>query len=175
MASDLIPTDQVETLVQSGLPTTDLEIIIDGADEEIIRFVGPHDGLRKVVLRVDYSENVYLPQPAENVSEVKEWPDTGAEVDADPFTDYAIQAGGRYLRRTIGGYWSRNVAVTFTPYGDNARRAQVLVDIVKWELARSGHTREETGEYETEQENQNEHTVILARLRQGYAGAGLFA
>ena len=51
MASDLIATAEVETLVQSGLPSTELEIVIDGADEDIIRFVGPHDGSRKVVLR----------------------------------------------------------------------------------------------------------------------------
>ena len=175
MASDLIPTVQVETLVQSGLPTTDLEVFIDGADEEIVRFAGPHDGSRQVVLQAVYSENVYLPQPAESVTEVKEWGDGGTEGGAAIFTGYAIQAGGRYLRRTSGGYWRRNVAVTFTPKSDNARRAQALVDLVKWELARSGHTREEVGEYETEQKNANEPAIILARLRQSYAGAGLFA
>ena len=175
MASDLITTAGVEILVQSGLPTTDLEVFIDGADEEIVRFAGPHDGSRKTVQNVDYSENVYLPQPAESVSEVKEWNDGGTEDGAAVFTGYAVQAGGRYLRRTSGGYWRRNVAVTFTPKNDNARRAQALVDLVKWELARSGHTREETGEYETEQKNANEPAIILARLRQSYAGAGLFA
>ena len=175
MASDLITTAGVETLVQSGLPTTDLEVFIDGADEEIVRFAGPHDGSRQVVLQADYSENIYLPQPAESVSEVKQWNDGGTEDGAAVVTSYAIQAGGRYLRRTLGQYWRRNVAVTFTPKGDNARRAQALVDLVKWELARSGHTREETGEYETEQKNANEPAIILARLRQSYAGAGLFA
>lgn len=174
MASDLITTAGVETLVQSGLPTTDLEVFIDGADEEIVRFAGPHDGSRKTVLNAVYSLNVYLPQPAESVTEVKEWGDAATEAGAVVVTSYAIYAGGRYLRRTIG-YWRTNVAVTFTPKNDNARRAQALVDLVKWELARSGHTREETGEYETEQKNANEPAIILARLRQSYAGAGLFA
>ena len=189
MASELLDTDRVETLVQSGLPDDALEIFIDGADEEIVRLVGPHDGSQQVTLRVDRSPNLYLPRPAQSVSEVKEWSDSGSEADADVVDadNYQILGAGRYLRRkSVGGlvdapgeygslYWKRNVAVTFTPKGDNARRTQVLVDLVKWELARSGHTRERVGQYETYQGNERERGQILGRLRQGYGGAGLLA
>ena len=175
MASDLIATTQVEALVQSGLTTADLEVFIDAMDADIVRFAGPHDGSQKVVLRVDRSENVYLPRPAESVSEIKEWIDAGTEADATALasTEYALQSGGRYIRRKTG-YWRRNVAVTFTPYAENARRTGVLIDLVKWELSRKGSlTRERVGQYEVYLGNEREKAQILSRLRQGYAGGGL--
>ena len=178
MASDLIETARIETLVQSGLPESELEIIIGAADEAIVRFVGPHDGSRKEVLRLDpHSPNVYLPRPAASVSEVKEWIDAGSESGVSPLdsTEYELLGNGRYLRRRVSSYWRRNVAVTYTPQGDNARRSLVLVDLVKWELARNGTTRRRVGQEESYTGSERERDLILARLRQNYAGGGLLA
>ena len=174
MASNLIGTSDLEVHVQSGLPSARLEEIIDGADAEIVRLAGPHDGSRKVILRADISRTITLPSPAESISEVKEWSDGILEANGAVITDYQAVGGGRSLRKS-GGNWRRNVAVTYTPQADNARRVQVLIDLVIWELARSGHTRERVGQYETYQGKESERGQILGRLRQRYAGAGLLA
>ena len=149
MASDLIETARVETLVQSGLPAAELELFVDAADADIIRAAGPHDGSQKIVVRKDPSSNLYLPRPAVSIEEVKEWHDAGIEENVDPLpaSEYSLLGNGRYLRRR-SGLWRWNVAVTFVPLGDDARRIQVLIDLVKWELARRGYTRERTGQYE---------------------------
>ena len=171
MASTLVDTATVETLVQSGLPTPALELIIDAADADIIRFVGPHDGERTVRVIGDAS-TIFLPSPAASIREVREWWDWETEAGARLVSEYSLLGDGRYLTRTDVRYWDRNVKVTYTPYAENARRAQVLIDLVKWELARSGLTSEQIGSYRSTQANIGERSMILGRLRHSYAGAG---
>ena len=55
MTSTLIPTDEIEELVQSGIPTRALERHIDAADASIIDLYGAHTGERTVTLRGDHS------------------------------------------------------------------------------------------------------------------------
>jgi len=176
LASDLIATTEVEIAVQSGLPDATLEkLYIDPADAEIQREAGPHDGERKVVLRLDpYSRFLYLPRPASEIETITEWGDHAREANGAEVTNFEATHGGRSVRR-ITGYWMRNVAVTYSPEADNARRVQVLVDLVKWELARRGYTRERTGQYEVYTGSEAEKNQILGRLRQNYAGGGLLA
>ena len=144
MASTLIDTSDLDVHVQSGLPSARLEEIIDGADAEIVRLAGAHDGSRKVILRADISRSITLPSPADSITEVKEWSDGILEANGTVITDYQAVGGGRSLRKS-GGNWRRNVAVTYTPQADNARRVQVLIDLVQWEIARSATS----GQYET--------------------------
>ena len=88
MASTLIDTSDLDVHVQSGLPAARLEEIIDGADAEIIRLAGPHDGSRKVILRADISRSITLPSPADSITEVKEWSDGILEANGTVITDY---------------------------------------------------------------------------------------
>ena len=193
MASALIATEAVETHVQSGLPTARLDDIVDAVDAEIIRLFGQHAGEQTTTLRISPpSDTVYLPQPAATVSSVVHWRDGVAEDDATEVTDYVVVHGGRGLTRRFDrsvtwdglevtrsrygyGTWLRNVKATYTPVADTARRVQVLIDLVKWELAYSGHTRTTVGRMETYAPTQSDRAMILRRLRQQYAGAGLLA
>lgn len=175
MASTLIDTAVVEQLVQSGLPLSTLEVIIDAADAEIVRGFGPHDASHTARFYTDTTMTVYLQQPASAVTEVKEWlsSDDEDDIEALATTEYRVIANGRVIER-VGQYWRRNVKVTFTA-SDNARRAQVLVDLVRAELAYSGQSRERVGSYDVSAIPQQERARILARLRQVYAGGGLLA
>ena len=175
MASTLIATAVVEQLVQSGLPVDALEVIIDAADAEIVRAYGPHDATHVARFYNDTTMTLYLQHPASAVTEVKEWfsSDDEADVLALAATEYRVIANGRALER-VGQYWRRNVQVTYT-YADNARRAQVLVDLVRAELAYSGQSRERVGSYDVSAIPQQERARILARLRQAYGGGGLLA
>ena len=51
MRSTLIPTEEIEEIVQSGLPTRALERLIGAADASIIDLYGAHSGERTVTLR----------------------------------------------------------------------------------------------------------------------------
>lgn len=113
MASTLIPTAEIEELVQSGLPDRALERHIDAADASIISLYGPHSGERTVTLRGErhlrrrvgevisgraYAGSrsgrgyfirggeyrVHLPYPwAETVAEVKEYDENDDPADAE--------------------------------------------------------------------------------------------
>ena len=175
MASALIATDDVEVHVKSGLPGARLEEIIDAIDAEIIRVFGEHDGERTVTLRVNPpAREVSLPNPAASISEVAEWAQAVSPDSAQVVTAYTLLNEGRALRRDAA-FWARNVRVTYTPYADNARRVTVLLDLVRWELAYSGHTRTRVGSTETYTPSRADRAVILNRLRQRYGGGGLFA
>jgi len=175
VASALIATDALEAQVQSGLPAAQLETVIDALDAEIVRRFGPHDGERTVMLRPASMRYLYLPRPALAISEVVEWTlggvDGGAEVGS---ADYQLVYGGRALCRTVG-YWRLNVAVTYTPTPEDARRALVLIDLCKWELAQRGLTREHVGSYIAYTANAGARERIFHRLDQRYGGGGMLA
>jgi len=173
MASDLIAVADLEVIVQSGLPDARLEDYIDAADADIVRYFGPHDGERVYAAVVERgSRAVYLPKPAATISEVKEHLDSVAPASATEVTDYELRHGGRAIRKRAG-YWLPNVVVTYTPQADNARRRQVLVDLVKFELARDGLTSSQVGSMRTTNANEGDRNRILGRLRQNYLGGGL--
>ena len=175
MASSLIATEAVERLVQSGLADLDLEVLIDAADAEIVRLYGPHDGSRTIQLKPPYPlADIYLSSPAETVAAITHQNpgETATAVDAD---DYRLEHGGRTISR-VKGYWKRLVNITYTPIADNARRAQVLVDLVKLEAQYSGLGTQRVGDYsESPLDRTRERERILAGLRQRYAGAGMLA
>ena len=175
MASALISTDDVEVHVQSGLPSARLEEIVDAIDAEIIRLYGDHDGERVTTLRVSPATNTLaLPQPAATIDGIVEWRDGVSPDDATAVAAYTMLHSGRSLLRT-SGLWARNVRVTYTPLEENARRRMVLLDLVRWELAFSGHSRTRVGSTETYAPTRADRAVILNRLRQRYGGGGLFA
>lgn len=165
MGSTLLPTDQVEVLVQSGLPDSALDIYVNGADYDIIRVAGPHEGTVRHVIRPDYSIYVYLPRPAVTIDSVREWYDYGDEAGATvvPASQYEVLGNGRSIRRKQAR-WADNVAVTYIPEDDRAVRVGVLVDLVKWHLAQSGHNRRRRGSLEEEPRTEADRRRILARL-----------
>ena len=182
MASDLISVSDCETLVQSGLPSDQLEAIIDSCDAEIIKWFGVHDGEQTLRLNVGYSRPTFvvLPRPAASVESVKHWFNHQVETD-DEDTDQAqavvnwyLSGDGREIRRRVG-FFLENVAVTYTPVAENPLRRSVLVDLVKEQIASDGLMMQRVGSTSSTRLSEVARMRILNRLRHNYGGAGLLA
>ena len=174
MASTLISTADLRGHIETGLPDTALERLIDGADEEIVRRAGPHAGAVTVALSVlAPGALVALPAPAQTVVSVTEQRGSGA---ARPVasSDYQADFGGRFLRR-LRGWWPDKVIVVYIPAPDQYRRLGVLIGLVKLDLAFSGLAGQRIGQSQeqTSLVMLRERERILGRLRQLYGGAGL--
>ena len=102
--------------------------------------------------------------------------------DADPVSadKYSLEHGGRTIFRTDAPFMT-NVQITYTPVADNPRRIMALIDLVKLEVQFSGLASERVGSYQRNSALSDGNTMlvernrILSRLRQNYAGAGLFS
>ena len=174
MASTLITVGQLREHVETDLSDEALERLVDSADAEIIRAFGPHDGEQSALV-AGRGYRIWLPRPADSISEIVEWGGWETPGDADPvFADkYSLEHGGRTIFRTDAPFMT-NVQITYTPIADNPRRTQALIDLVKLEIQYRGLNTERVGSYSvTYMDHDKERQRILTRLRQNYAGAGL--
>ncbi len=176
MASTLITVGQLMEHVETDLSDDALERLVDSADAEIIRAYGPHDGEQSALV-AGRGYRIWLPRPADSISEIVEWGGWETPGDADTVSadKYALEHGGRTIFRTDAPFMT-NVQITYTPIADNPRRTQALIDLVKLEIQYRGLNTERVGSYSvTYMDHGKERQNILARLRQNYAGAGLLA
>ena len=171
MTSTLIPTNAIEELVQSGLPTRALSHHVDAADASITDLYGAHAGERTVTLRGNRSLSqrqrpgssaqtspgyfahaggewrVHLPYPwAASVTGVAEYTANESESDAKPVdpSSYALELGGRALRR-LDRPWRTFVALQYTPIDDTPKRTLLLIDLVKLSIRYTGVRRSDVG------------------------------
>ena len=176
MASTLITAGQLRGHIETDLSGDALERLIDSADAEIVRAYGPHDGEQSVLV-AGRGYRIWLPRPADSISEIVEWAggETLADADTVSADKYALEHGGRTIFRTDAPFMT-NVQITYTPIADNPRRTMALIDLVKLEIQYRGLNTERVGSYSvTYMDHDKERQRILTRLRQNYAGAGLLA
>ena len=181
MDSTLIDVGQLREHIETGLSDGALERLIDSADAEIVRAYGPHDGELSVLV-AGRGYRIWLPRPAESITEIVEWGgwETLADADTVSADKYSLEHGGRTIFRTDAPFMT-NVQITYTPIADNSRRIVVLIDLVKLEVQFSGLASERVGSYQSNSALSDGNTMlvernrILSRLRQNYAGAGLLA
>ena len=179
MASTLITVGQLMEHVETDLSDEALTRLLESADAEIIRAFGPHDGEQSALV-AGRGYRIWLPRPADSISEIVEWGGWETPGDADPVSadKYHLEHGGRTIWRTDTPFMT-NVQVTYTPVADNPRRIAVLIDLVKLEVQFSGLASERVGSYQSNSALSDGNTMlvernrILSRLRQNYAGAGL--
>ena len=174
MASTLITVGQLMEHVETDLSESALERLIDSADAEIIRAFGPHDGEQSALV-AGRGYRIWLPRPADSISEIVEWGGWETPGDADPVSadKYHLEHGGRTIWRTDAPFMT-NVQITYTPIADNPRRIMALIDLVKVELEYSSLESEQVGSYQVAtRERAAERSAILESLRQNYGGAGL--
>jgi hypothetical protein len=148
--------DRVKKRVETDLDDTELQLLIDEANQDIINKFGPHansaapitvrlDGRRKELVldrAIDTSQAVVV---KEYVSEYG-WGETITEIDD---TDYRISSSGLVLERLTTGpnswpRWSREVEITYTPINDGDQREEVIIKLVilaiEYTPATSGYT-----------------------------------
>ena len=176
MASTLITVGQLRQHVETDLSDEALTRLLKSADAEIVRAYGPHDGEQSVLV-AGRGYRIWLPRPAESITEIVEWAgwETLADADTVSADKYSLEHGGRTIFRADAPFMT-NVQITYTPIADNPRRIAVLIDLVKLEIQYRGLNTERVGSYSvTYMDHDKERQRILTRLRQNYAGAGLLA
>ena len=138
MASTLITVGQLMEHIETDLSDEVLTRLLESADAEIIRAYGPHDGEQSALV-AGRGYRIWLPRPAESITEIVEWTGWETPGDADPVSadKYALEHGGRTIFRADAPFMT-NVQITYTPIADNPRRTMALIDLVKLEVQFSG-------------------------------------
>lgn len=180
MASSLIATSAIETLVQSGLPEEALDVYVDAADQRIVSLIGPHSGDRTESF-YDHNRSYYdggrpthkhlfLSHPAESIVSVVI---DGATLEASA---YRLEHGGRMLTR-VGDYieWHGDITVVYAPAFETARRLNAIVELVKLAVASDGYRRVQTGAQHIREplHREREERRILKGLQPQYGGGAL--
>lgn len=166
----LVEIADVRALIKTGESNTNLQALIDRIEDDIVRRFGAHyvGGSTTVEESVEGgAENIYLRRRIGSVDTITErvyLGDTATELEATDY--YAWAAQGRIQRLPEGRAWGRLVTVTFVPHDDNAQRKQVIIDLVRLDLERTGKQSENVaGEYSyTAPEWELERARLLRRL-----------
>lgn len=161
-------------------PDTDLgdealQLLLDAAEAEIIRYAGPVDSL--VEWHAGGQRVIALSRPATDVTSVVEhspWDPTSSWT-LDP-TDYEVDPTGYLLYRRSGGtvsrwHWYGRIVVTYAPVNDDAIRRGVEADLVGLMMTyQPGANSETVGSWTTQLSsnatwnNDTERAMILSRL-----------
>lgn len=169
---NLVSASQVRAQIPTRLSDSQLDAIIGREEAALIERYGAHyvdantpiseshvqeDGLSP-------SASLFLGRPVlsvSSVSEKAEWTSSAVALAED--TDYTVLAGqGRLVR--LGGTWGRVVTVSYVPQDDNAKRTQIVLELVRLALARTAYQSENiAGEY-SYQASSTDWDVQRARL-----------
>ena len=171
----LLTATQVRTHIEVGCGDGALERVIDGADAEIIRRLGPL-ATQVEVLRGG-SSDLHLARKASSItSAVERYAALGISVAdyALVAADYNLRSDGRRLERLVTGTnpssaWNGIVTVTYVPVDQTAERTVLLVNLVKLELAYSGLASKGLGDV---QETALEHEKAKTALFTPFMGGG---
>lgn len=134
--------DRVKKRTETDLDDTELQLLIDEANQAVIAKVGPHaDPGAPITVRVDGRSNRIVLDRAIDTSEtvtVTEyetyggWGTTEYDLTSD---DYLIWPGGTILERLATGpnsrsRWFDQVEVTYVPANDGDQREEVIIKLV---------------------------------------------
>lgn len=145
----LLTVDEVREHLETDLGTTALQRLIDDADAAIVDRFGPNpDSNGEIELVITGGSGQYgmggwhngrllfLDRPVASQEDVSALVEIDGKVQRDVGPDqYRILHYGRTLERigTSGGYWGwgSRVRIAYKPTTDTARRARVLLDLVR--------------------------------------------
>lgn len=174
MTTLLAPDDIRGFSPETALSDESLQLLIDAAEAEMIRFAGPldeavewHAGGQRVIALNRHIDSVT------SIVEFSPWDTESTTLDA---TDYEIDPTGFLIYRRGGGthsrwrWWGR-VVVTFAPADEEAIRTGVELDLVRLMMTyQPGASSETVGSWTTQLSsnsvwnNDKERASILSRL-----------
>lgn len=173
MPSLLSPDDIREFEPAPELSDEALQLLIDAAEAEIVRYAGDPDAAIEWV--AGGQQVIVLGRQAASVTSIVEQADGPSPVTLSS-DDYEIDPSGFLIYRLRTGtnprwrWWGR-VVVTYAPVGDDAIRAGVEVDLVRLMISyKPGATSETVGSWTTQLSsnakwnNDAERQMILSRL-----------
>ncbi len=173
MPSMLSPDDIREFEPAPELSDEALQLLIDAAEAEIVRYAGAPDSAVEWI--GGGQQLITLSRPAASITSIVEHADRAAPVTLVG-DDYELDPTGFLVyRKSTGTHphwrWCGRVVVTYAPVGDAAIRAGVEVDLVRLMISYSpGETSETVGSWTTQLasnsvwNNSAERDAILSRL-----------
>lgn len=163
----------LRTLVETDLADAPLQILLDAADEDLTRAVGP-DTADICKRDMEGQEFLFLSRPAASITSITEY--SGGATTTLAASDYELQPNGKAIRRLSTGTnpasgWCGTITVSYAP-ADLNRRNRALTQLVQLDLDyRFGATDESIGDHRrSQQDYDKERERIIAGARsQGFA------
>lgn len=159
----LVTPDDVRAFVPNGKTDAQLQDLLERIEDEIIGLYGAHyvDADTPISETVDGTNqrSVYLKRQIQSVVRVSEILYLGAEATTLTSADYFVwnkqgrlerlPALGAARQLGIGGWtWGQVVTVEYVPVDDSSKRKQVILELARVDLARTGLKSESiAGEY----------------------------
>ena len=169
MARLLAPADAKLLGLDSALPDTALQAVIDGAEAYLVSMAGPHcdpeitlpgGGDAPITLRQYHTlpgKELYLQRAARSVISISNEDET-----VIPQSEYALDPGG-YIIRSVNGNFAVPLITLTAPVLNTAQRRLALLELVKLSLAWDGYA---SADYEgLSYQWSNRQAAIVAPLR----------
>jgi len=168
----LLTVSQVREHVESCLDGDALQRIIDNADAEIIRRLGPLSTQTEVLPGVGIFLHLQRRATAITSADERVQPEIGDATDFDlSANDYSLLSDGYRVERLVTGdnaasAWRGKVTIVYTPVDEQAQREMLLVNLVKLEERYSGVSSEGVGDVrETQNDYTKERNALFSGLR----------
>jgi len=157
----------LRTFVETDLGDAALQVILDAAEEDLTKAVGPEGGMIEE-RDMDGQPNLWLDRPAESITSVTET-DSAGTVTTLVAADYHLHPGHGRLQRLATGTnpasgWTGRVTVSYVP-DDLNRRNRAIAQLVEMDLAfRPGAASEGVGDFSrTHQDYDRERARIISQ------------
>ena len=157
----------LRTFVETDLADAALQVILDAAEEDLGKAVGPEGGMIEEQ-DADGLPDLWLERPAASITSITETDDEGT-VTTLVAADYRVHPSGMRIRRLATGTtpktgWTGTVTVSYVP-GDLAARNRAIVQLVELDLAfRPGAASESVGDFSrTHRDYREERARIISQ------------
>ena len=160
-------TSELSSVLETDLDTTSLQKYIDAAEADLVSVHGAHTSGEDQFDALRSRKLWPLRQIVTVTTAVETIGDTDTTLSAD---DYRIRDGGWSLERRSDGTnpaytWEQEVVLTYTPFSDEGRRWQTIVDLVRLRLQYNALGEVEDGDHkESAMDYEKERVKLLAVL-----------
>jgi hypothetical protein len=151
----LVTVSEILETLETDLPDSALQAILDREEAEIVRRFGSHytTGLlvTEDVVGTPARGSIFLERPIASITSVTESADNFVTTTVLTSADYIVDKPGGVLQRWSGteSSWAKFVRVVYTPQDETAERRSSLIELVRIAVGRQVAGREMIGdEYE---------------------------
>ncbi|MBI5035570.1 MAG: hypothetical protein HZB51_34190 [Chloroflexi bacterium] len=173
--ANLVFAADVRALVDTKLTDEQLDDIIAQCEDDVTMRFGEHysetDGTPNTVAETveGGKPSLFLRRRIQSISSIVE---DSITLAASSYRLWGRQ--GRVERLSEGGKWGKVVTVTYVPVNDNARRKNVIIELVRITLSRTTLQSESIGgEYSYSTRGESPEELCATQMRRLQLGAGL--
>jgi len=173
--ANLVSAADFKAITPVSLSDTELDGVIERVETEITKAIGqPYsDGLEITETLAGGQKDLFLLRPLGTISSVTEY-DSWITADANSESlsegaGYVLWADrGQLTRINDRDSWDKKIVIVYTPRDDRHLRKQVIVDLVRVDLARSAYQSESVGgaySYRSPDDWEATRRAIMRRLQ----------